>query len=111
MDPIKSTHDPSMIFLRRATGLLEKWKASRRSGLTSETFLACLQSMKAMPLCAVYLITHHGFEYVSIEKFLSNPIEGRFGWYRQMNGGNFFMSISHLLVSEKKIRIISKLQL
>ena len=41
---------------------------------------------------------------------MSDPLEGRFGWYRQTNGGNFFVSTKQLLHSEKKIRCLSLLQ-
>ena len=41
---------------------------------------------------------------------MSDPLEGRFGWYRQANGGNFFMSVRQVLLAEKKIRCLSLLQ-
>ena len=109
-EPIKTSTNVSMIFLQSSVRVFEDWKSSQSSGLTSETFIACLQSMKALSLCAKHLLERHNFDYVLSGKFLSDPIEGRFGWYRQMNGGNFFMSIMQLLQSEKKIRILTKLQ-
>ena len=41
---------------------------------------------------------------------MSDPLEEPFGWYRQTNGGNFFVSVKQLLHSEKKIRYSSLLQ-
>ena len=41
---------------------------------------------------------------------MSDPIEGRFGWYRLVNGGNFYMSVKQVLHAEKKIRKLSFLQ-
>ena len=41
---------------------------------------------------------------------MSNSLEGRFEWYRQTNGGNFFVSLKQLLHFEKKIRCLSLLQ-
>ena len=32
-----------------------------------------------------YFITRHGFTYVLPGKFISDPIQVRFGWYRQVN--------------------------
>ena len=90
--------------------MLIKWKNSRQSGLTSETFLACIQSMQALPLLANHLVHHNKFSFVLSGKFLSDPLEARFGWYQQMNGSNFFMSLKQLLESEKKIRVLTKLQ-
>ena len=41
---------------------------------------------------------------------MSDPIKGRFGWYRQVNGGNFYMSVKQVFQAEKKIRSLSLLQ-
>ena len=41
---------------------------------------------------------------------MSDPIEARFGWYRQASGGTFFMSLRQLMLTEKKIRILTLLQ-
>ena len=41
---------------------------------------------------------------------MSDPLEARFGWYHQANGGNHFISIKQLLQTEKKIRCLSLLQ-
>ena len=57
-----------------------------------------------------YLQENHGFVYILPRKFMSDPIEARFGWFRQMNGGNFFMPVKQLLLAEKKIRMPSLLQ-
>ena len=48
-----------------------------------------------------YMHTSHNFAYVVPGKYMSDPTEGRFGWYRQANGGNFFMYIKQLLLAEK----------
>ena len=45
--------------------------------------------------------TTNTFEYVLTGKYMLNPAEGTFGWHRQANGGNFFMSIKQLLLAEK----------
>ena len=36
------------------------------------------------------------------EKFVTDPHEARFGWYRQASGENFFISLKQLLQVEKK---------
>ena len=48
-----------------------------------------------------YMHTTNNFAYVLPGKYMSDPIEARFGWYRQANDGNFFMSIKQLLLTEK----------
>ena len=59
---------------------------------------------------ATYLIKKQNYMYVLPGKFTSDPIEGRFGWYRQVNGGNFYMSIQQLFQAEKKICCLTLLQ-
>ena len=41
---------------------------------------------------------------------MSDPIEDRFGWYRQASGGNFFMTVQQVMLAAKKIRVLSLLQ-
>lgn len=42
--------------------------------------------------------------------FQSDPLEQRFGWYRQLSGANFFISIKQVLESERRIRVVSILK-
>ena len=107
---MRGPDDDNVLFLKQAADFLDAWKESKRSGLTAETFLACSSTICALPLLAKHLIEKHGFQYVLLGKFMSDPIEARFGWYRQMNGGNFFMSLRQLLDSEKKIRVLGQLE-
>ena len=39
-----------------------------------------------------------------------DPIEGQFEWYRQVNGGSFYMSVKQVLQAVEKIRKLSLLQ-
>ena len=112
-EPLRHSADdsqPCAQYPKQATDIFIKWKLSRTAGLTSETFTTCIQTMGAIPELATYLQERHGFSYVLTGKFMSDPIEGRFGWYRQVNGGNFFMSVKQVLEAEKKIRSLSLLQ-
>ena len=97
-------------FLRKAFEIFKKWNSSGCRGLTNETFLACIQTIEAMLAMTEYMLAKNKLTYILTGKFSSDPIEGRFGWYRQANGGNFFMSLKQLLQVEKKIRCISLLQ-
>ena len=47
---------PGLIYLAQAREAFVQWKSSRNSGLTQETFAACIQSMGAIPELALYLI-------------------------------------------------------
>ena len=55
---------PGLIYMAQAREAFVQWKSLRNSGLTHETFAACIQSMGAIPELAVYLIRNHGFVYV-----------------------------------------------
>ncbi|QQP57157.1 Craniofacial development protein 2like [Caligus rogercresseyi] len=41
--------------------------------------------------------------YVLLTMFQSNNIEERFGWYRQLSGANYYISVRQILEAEKKI--------
>ena len=97
-------------YLEEAIKIFKEWRTSGKQTLTKETFTGCIQSMEAVPALTKHLQDHHDFEYLLAGKVMSDPIEGRFGWYRQVNGGNFFMSVKQLLQAEKKIRCLSLLQ-
>ena len=47
------------------------------------------------------------FAYVLLGMIQSDIIEGRFGWYRQLSGGNYYVSVRQILEAEKKIRFKS----
>ena len=110
--PMKCTDGghPGLEFLKEATLIFKEWQKSGNSGLSAETFLACIQTMTAVPALAEYLQEQHGFKYLLSGRLMSDPIEGRFGWYRQCNGANFFVSVKQVLTAEKKIRCLSLLQ-
>ena len=86
------------------------WGDSKNAGLTQETFLACIQMMGMIPDLVMYLQEKHGFSYLLMGKLTSDPTEGRFGWYRQVNGRDYFMCIKQLIQAEKKIRVLNLLQ-
>jgi hypothetical protein len=64
MDPVRSSADWKLNFLREFADFLQKWEASGRGGLTYQTFLALRQTCLALADCAAYLIDHCGFNFV-----------------------------------------------
>ena len=95
------TQTTTSVFLETACSILVAWRNSNLVGLTKKTFMACIQSLQAMVSLSKYLISHHDFSYVLPGKFCSDPIEGRFGWYSQVNSSNFFMTINQLFLAKK----------
>ena len=100
--PLQHCDGESRKFLVQSREILAQWKVSGNAGLTKETSLACLQSIGCMIELVKYMHATHNFAYVLPGKYMSDPIEARFAWYRQANGGNFFMSIKQPLLAEKK---------
>ena len=94
-----------MQYLRDAIAIFHNWQESSNSGLTSQTSMACIQTMGAVLALSEYLQSKHGFQYLLTGKLLSDPIEARYGVYRQSNGGNCFMSVKQLLSAEKKFTV------
>lgn len=54
---------------------------------------------------AEYLLQEKDLAYVLLGKINSDPLERRFGWYRQLAGANYFISVRQFLEAEKKIRL------
>lgn len=107
-NPVQSTDDWKLKYLDDMTTFFELWQSSGLPGLTEETFLAFQQTCRAISSFAhCYLINDCGFNYVLLGLIQSDNIESRFGWYRQLSGANYFISIRQLNESEKKFRSIS----
>ena len=105
--PISMENKQGVQYLRDFVQYLKMWEDSGERGLTKETFLATKQTCAALADMAEYLIEREDFIYVLLGQAESDPIEKRFGWYRQLSGGNFFISVRQILEAEKKIRIHS----
>lgn len=108
--PILSVDDFKLDYLRKAVVIFKEWRLSKREGLSHPTFTAVIQSFSALIELSVYLLERHSFSFVLLGKFQSDPLEARFGYYRQLSGGNFFISCRQLLQAEKKIRLLNEMQ-
>lgn len=109
-DPIKSENDWKLIFLTEFVSFLNHWESSGEQGLSKQTFSALQHTCETLVSICKYLFSTLNYCYVLLGSLQSDPIEERFGWYRQMSGANYFVSLKQLLDSEKKIRVISLLK-
>ncbi|XP_054713596.1 uncharacterized protein LOC129223056 [Uloborus diversus] len=50
-------------------------------------------------------------KYVLLGKYQTDPIEGRFGQYRQMHGGNYNISVDQIMKAEKRLRLKSLIEM
>lgn len=53
------------------------------------------------------ILTDDHMHYILPGKFSSDPLEARFGMYRQLSGANFYISCKQLMESEKKLRALN----
>ena len=90
---------------------VREWYDSGLQGLTSPTSYAWQQMCTVLPAVAKYMMKECGFDYVLLGKLTSDPLEGRFGQYRQLSGGNYFIAIRQRAETERKFRTINLLRL
>jgi hypothetical protein len=83
-------------------GFLRKFSAwvSSVKGLTPETAAAAARTALCQAALAEDLL-EEGFHYVLTSRMQSDPIERKFGQYRQMSGGKFLVSVRNCQDSEK----------
>ena len=110
MDPVRSSSYWKLEFLREFAHFLQLWQDSKKPGLTRETFVAIRHTCLSLADCASYLVDKLGFAYVLLGHLQSDAIESRFGWLRQLSGANYFISMTQVLDSDKKIRALSLLK-
>jgi hypothetical protein len=106
-EPVRLDDMGAVQFLERFFKWLKEWQetAEKRQGLSSETFMCCAQATRGLSSLAIYLLEEKNLDYVLFGQITSDPLEKRFGWYRQLGGANYFLSVRQFLESEKKIRL------
>lgn len=123
-EPIHSTHSPNLVFLERFVSWLESWQniplimndiklPSKALKLSLETYTALHHTSKTLTILSKYLLTELklvNFNYVLLGKFQTDNLERRFGLYRRMSGCNYHISVTQVLESEKKLKIMNLLR-
>ena len=99
--------DEFLLWLKAWEEMNKDEKAKQKKSLTPHTMLAIQQTTRALADVASDLLENHNFEFVLLGLLQSDPIEKRFGWYRQLSGANFFVSVKQILEAEKSIRLRS----
>lgn len=107
--PIRSTNDEGLAFLSSmadsfANSEPGKGRARTRS-LTTETNFALVNSLRGLVEVSKLLLNEFPFKYVLLAEFQSDPLEAEFGVYRQMSGGNYFLSVEQVLLSARLRRM------
>lgn len=87
---------------------LQKGKDSGLKGLSKPTFECAIRSCKAILSLVPYLFERYpNLDFILLGNICSDFLEGRFGWWRQLCGGNYYNSVIQFLQAEKTIRIRS----
>ena len=90
---------------------LQEWESLDTQGLSKQTFSTAKQTTNMLQGLINYLLDEKKFSYVLLRHIQSDAIESRFGWYRQLSGGNYFNSVLQFIQAEKTIRIRSLVQM
>ena len=85
---------------------LNEWMLSGKRGLSKQTLSSCIQTLQSFPLLIQHLLETKGLDYILSGNIQSDPLETRFGRYRQLSA-NYFGSEKQLLDAEKSIRVKS----
>ena len=110
MDPVRSSNDWKIEFLLEIHDYLKRWEKNKIGVLSRETFFALKQTCLALAECCRYLLTKTEFKFVLLGHLQSDPIESRFGWLRQLSGGNYFISVRQVVEGDAKIKMLSLLK-
>jgi len=75
-DPVRSSLDWKLDFLRECASFLARWEESKKPGLTRETFLALRHTCVALADCASYLLDRKGFNFVLLGHLSLTQLNG-----------------------------------
>ena len=108
------TGDNKPEFLRSFAAWVTKWQNEKipcfeKFTLTKQTSSALIRTF----LCHAALIKElldEGYRYILTSRFQSDPLERRFGQYRQMSGGRFLVGLRVATHSEKIMKLKSLLK-
>lgn len=105
--PIFGTDCDQIQFMNSFGSWLREWQGmgNKKESLSRETFFCAIQTTTAIPKLVDHLLKKKSLSYVLLGKMNSDPIERRFGHYRQLAGANYFLSVRQFLEAEKSIRI------
>ena len=110
---IKENVDKVTSYLESFSKWVKEWKSEYPDfGLSSPTFNALLHTVKAVKELCTFLLDcdNNGIEYILLGFLQQDYLEGRFGWYRQLAGGNYFCAVIQFLQAEKTIRLRNLVQ-
>ena len=104
----RSTMNEDLSYLSLFSKWLQKWKNSDGKGLSNQTFECAIRSCNAIIELVPYLFEKYpDLDFILLGNICSDFLEGRFGWYHQLCGGNYYNCVLQFLQAEKTIRLRS----
>jgi hypothetical protein len=114
-EPVYSVEDERFIFLQKFVIWLQRWNDMELKNIdklhgkwTKQTQHALLHTTETLMLCK-FLFENYSFKYVLLGKFQTDPLEGR-SIQTNMCGASYHVSVSQVLESEKKIKVLDFLK-
>jgi hypothetical protein len=106
-------NDERRIFLEKVFSWLEAWESipNNDGKLTTETHQAFKSTIYALLEMTKYCVTERNMTYLLPGKVQTDSLEDRFGRYRQLSGSQYHVSLRQIFESEKKLRLLSILNL
>ena len=106
-----AANDNKPEFLRAFADWLDMWDDQKIPNcenftLTAQTSSALKRTLRCQAALIEDLLSD-GYEYVLTARFQSDPLERRYGQYRQMSGGRFLVSLKDVVYSEKILKMKS----
>ena len=101
-------------FLRAFADWIDEWDQLKMPNcepftLTAQTSSALRRTLRCHAALIEDLL-HEGYKFVLTSRFQSDPLERRYGQYRQMSGGRFLVGLKDITCSEKILKIKSLLK-
>lgn len=114
MEPLTmNQNDIRREYLQKVLTWLDAWKVSGCDNgiLTNETHHAFTHTTHAILELSSYCIQELGMQYFLPGKVQTDPLEERFGKYRQLAGSQYNISIRQMFECESKLRVQNSLTL
>ena len=108
-------NDKKPKFLRAFADWISSWQEAKipcceNFQLTAQTSAAMVKTLRSHASLIEDLLDSGHYDYVLTARFQSDPIEKRYGQYRQMSGGRFLVSLREVNCSENIIKMKSLLK-
>ena len=105
----RETMYDDLSYISDFAGWLKRWQSlEQNQGLTKQTFECAIRSCECITALIPYLFElYPDLDFILLGNISSDFLEGRFGWWRQLCGGNYYNAVVQFLQAEKTIRLRS----